>query len=85
MIAGSAHAARRSLLLLRHAALVVVEHRDVGAQVAADPRRVTGEVDHRAEQRGDAQVVQRGGDGGVVVGEDAPACGLRSVSGMGRD
>ena len=61
--------ARRGLLLLRHAARVVVEHRRPGPQLAADPLRVAGDVHHRAQQRGDAQVVERGGDDGVVVGE----------------
>ena len=70
---GQCPRACRSLLVLRHAALVVVEDRVVRAQVAADPRRVTRDVDHRAEQRRGAQVVQRGGDGGVVVGEGRPA------------
>ena len=49
-------------------ALVVVEQAS-RAQVAADPRRVAGDVHQRAQQGRDADVLERGGDGGVVVGE----------------
>ena len=51
------------------------------AQLAADPRRVAGDVHHRAQQRGDAEVVERGGDGGVVVRERT--AGVRVVGDFG--
>ena len=73
--------ARLGHLLLGHGALVVVEHRDVRPQVAADPRRVAGDVHHRAQQGRDAHVLERGGDGGVVVGERA--AGVRVAIGVG--
>ena len=41
------------------------------AQVAPDPRRVAGDVHQRAQQRRDAHVLERRGDGRVVVGERA--------------
>src|SRR5262249_15006553 len=48
-------------------ALVLVEHRTERPDLTPDPRRITGQVHHRAHQRRDAHALERGGDRRVVV------------------
>ena len=58
-IAGSGPTADLGLHRLGHVALVLVEHRALRAELAADPRRVAGHVHQRAQQRRDAHVLER--------------------------
>ena len=72
----------RGLVLLGHEPLDLVEEHARGAEVAADPRRVAGQVHHRHHQRRDADVLQGRRDGGVVVGDDLACVGIAFVHGL---
>ncbi len=64
------------LRLLVHEPLVLVEEQSGGPDLAPDPRRVAGEVHHRAHEGGDAHVLEGGGDRLVAVGERLPRVGM---------
>ena len=52
-----------------HRALHIVQEAHQGAVFAIQQGGIAAHVDHRHQQAGNARFLERGGDGGIVVGE----------------